>query len=122
MSADLSNLTVGEFLHTLRQVVAEKGADYVYTLPKTEDPDGPNCLYRDGDKPSCLIGYALDRLGYTVPSNMEGWAASEVLAILSTPREVGRVADVAQAEQDEGHTWGEALKCAEAEADARAFT
>lgn len=52
MSADLSNLTVGEFLHTLRQVVA----------------------------------------------------------------------DLAQQEQDEGHTWGEALKCAEAEADARAFT
>ena len=114
MSADLSNLTVGEFLHTLRQVVAEKGTNYVY--PESDITDS-GCRYRVDGRPSCLIGHALDRLGHVVPPELEAKSAAFVLDRLGVSQAaVGRVADMAQLVQDEGHTWGEALETAEAAA------
>src|SRR5699024_12221660 len=99
MSGDLRNLTVGECLHALRQVVAEKGASYVY--PDSERRKGA-CQYRVDGKPSCLIGCALDRLGHVVPPEMEIRSASVVLRSLGATKEVGLVADLAQNEQDGG--------------------
>src|SRR5699024_12750869 len=105
MSGDLRNLTVGECLHALRQVVAEKGASYVY--PDSERRKGA-CQYRVDGKPSCLIGCALDRLGHVVPPEMEAKSAALVLDKLGVSQAaVGRVADIAQLVQDKGRTWGE---------------
>ena len=110
MSADLSALTVGEFLHTLRQVVAEKGANYVY--PDSEKRHGA-CRYRVNGEPSCLIGHALDRLGHVVPPSLEEQSASHVLGEFGAPEPVRRVARHAQAAQDRGRPWGEVLSAAE---------
>lgn len=113
MSSDeLKNLTVGEFLHTLRQVVAEKGANYVY--PESER--GPNgiCRYRRYDgQPSCIIGHVLDTLGVAVPPFYEGKNASIVLSDFGASEQVRRVAARAQHAQDNALSWGVALAYAE---------
>lgn len=111
MSADLSKLTTGEFLHTLREVVAEKGAGYVY--PESEKDDTGSCRYRYEGKPSCIIGHVLDRLGFGVGESWEQTKASFVLRPLGASPSVQRLADAAQLAQDEGRSWGEALAEAE---------
>lgn len=111
MSGELKNLTTGEFLHTLRQVVAEKGADYVY--PESERLESGACRYWHNGQPSCIIGHALDVLGLVVPPPLEGSSAPYVLDEFGAPVQVGRVAGYAQATQDLGGSWGEALMAAE---------
>lgn len=108
---DLRALTTGEFLHALRQVVAEKGASYVY--PSSERDARGVCHYWRNGQPSCIIGHALDALGVVVPPKMEGESAHEVLSDLGAPERVGKVAMMAQATQDLYGTWGEALAEAE---------
>lgn len=107
MSDELKNLTVGEFLHTLRQVVAEKGANYSNGM----------CRYWHNGQPSCIIGHALDALGIVVPPSLEGKDAHGVLATFGATEAVQDVADQAQTAQDFGHTWGEALQEAEEAAE-----
>lgn len=111
MSGELKNLTAGEFLHTLRQVVAERGANYVY--PESERLESGACRYWHNGQPSCMIGHALDVLGLVVPPSLEGLSAPYVLYEFGAPVQVGRVAVYVQAAQDLGGSWGEALVAAE---------
>ena len=119
MSADLSNLTTGEFLHTLRQVVAEKGAGYVYPESEKKASRGnlaPVCQYRVNGRPSCIIGHVLDRLGIVTEPRHEGHGAGHVVAVYGGSEQVASLADTAQIMQDVGRTWGEALERAEGQA------
>src|SRR5699024_11860311 len=98
MSADLSNLTVGEFLHALRQLVAEKGASYVY--PESEKRSDGACSYWHNGQPSCIIGHALDALGSVVPPFCEGKNAFTVLHDLGASAQVRWAAQKAQRAED----------------------
>ena len=112
MSADLSTLTTGEFLHALRQVVAEKGAGYVYPKSGKRAAAGdlaPVCQYRVNGGPSCIIGHVLDRLGIVTEPRHEGCEASHVIALYGGSEQVAALADAAQVVQDGGDTWGDAL-------------
>lgn len=112
MSGDeLKNLTVGEFLHTLRQVVAEKGANYVY--PESEKAPGGICRYRYDGQPSCIIGHVLDTLGIIVPPLYESISAADLLSNFGASEQVQWVALMAQHAQDNALSWGEALAYAE---------
>ena len=103
----LVGLTTGQFMHTLREVVAERGADYVHRGP---------CVYRRDDKPSCLIGHVLDRLGVVTDKDHEGTGAFGLLhLLLGASEEVAGIAERAQDAQDNRRPWGEALAAAERE-------
>lgn len=109
----------------LREVVAGR-EDFVYKSPDGHGIDNPDyhCEYAHGDKPGCLIGVVLHQAGVTVDQLAELPANyvnnTEVLLQL---REFGftltagaeQVLRRAQAEQDNGNTWGKALEVAEQE-------
>lgn len=108
-------IDVPRALELLEECVAERGADYVYGYP----PEGGlDCLYvfRDvngePEGPGCIAGMVLNKLSIDVPREWEGTTfnglpASEVF----TPAAAGVIRE-AQARQDNGATWGEALEAA----------
>ena len=110
---DLRTLTTGEFLHALRQVVAEKGESYTY--PESERDAWDVCRYWHNGQPSCIIGHALDALGVVVPPSLEGMSANSIFREWRAKDPVTRAALAAQRAQDRGATWGEALSAAELE-------
>lgn len=107
---------------TLSEIVAEKGADYVYaddpvTVDKREHAGGgEDCWYgaEDGNTPGCLIGHLIHKLDPAVDLNsLDGYGAGGAM------REAGfRLVpyakesvflNTAQRTQDSGKSWGEAL-------------
>jgi len=71
-------LTYDRALELLREVIAEKGEDFVYE-PIGEDE---TCLYVHDDQPSCIVGHVLVRAGVSLP---------ELVAVETcTPRDVTR--------------------------------
>lgn len=124
-------------LRLLREAIEERGADYVY-LPRTHVVDGkisgPTCVYAEymhGEpRPSCGVGVVFSKLGLnmedfafsTTPPGYSGkYAVGTANAVLmdlwsdgvmySTPKARGLLARF-QALQDNGTSWGEALRCA----------
>lgn len=110
----------------LRLVVFEKGADYVYVRP---NPDRDTCVNFHDGQPSCIVGHVLANLGVTGEKAEEfGIAGSQgvydaVRSINASDlpwtinSEACLVLGAAQAVQDAGGTWGEALEAAESEWD-----
>ena len=106
-------LSYDDTLGLLREVIAEKGEDYVYDSPI--EPRS-RCLYVHDGQPGCIVGHVLHRAGVSVeglagvedwtPLDHEvvpqfcGWAAEPALELLAA----------VQVEQDAGATWGEALR------------
>ena len=106
-----------DFIAALEAEVKEAGSDFVY--PRTYDAEGfkTRCVYvRDGQA-SCLIGRVLHRLGADIEelaeldrslSNGASYAIPEVVYGIS--RRLLLAASTAQAFQDRGCEWGEALE------------
>ena len=57
----LNGVTYEATLAVLQELVAER-PDYVYN---EHGADG-QCVYRHGNKPSCIVGHALVRLGFPI--------------------------------------------------------
>lgn len=97
----------------LVRAIEEKGADYRY-----QPPGGPNgaCMYNHDDAPSCIAGHVFAYHGVRVPDVLEGSSAWTVTKKLTDWSElVGQALSNAQAKQDVGHPWGEALMAFDAE-------
>lgn len=98
-------LSVERALELLREVVAEFGEDHVY-----DNPD-----YVHGDQPGCIAGHVYHRAGLELArlAEREGVVAyaSSFLNVVSG--DGPRILGAAQRQQDDGKTWGEALKAAE---------
>jgi hypothetical protein len=109
-----------KFIEAMRAAVADRGEDFVYPegtegwSPK--DFDGllsTDCLYvrTDVDEPACLIGLALHKTGISLDDlrNWEGNGARLVMGEKGYTYELTWAAAHAQANQDMGATWGQAL-------------
>lgn len=111
-----------ELLHA---VVAEHGTDTVYM---TRNGVGQLCRYVYDGCPDCLVGRALALAGVTVdelaemdcayPDGPNGINSVRLPARLHLTRRAREVFAAAQAKQDGGYTWGEALAAAETAASA----
>lgn len=125
---DLSGKTEDDALATLREAVAEKGADYIYTTPEGVQANGNVvCSYvHNGGEPGCIVGNVLHRWGVGLDAllRIEGstatilgsgvWHDGRTERYLSRP--VAGVLVAAQRAQDRGEPWGMALALAEEEA------
>lgn len=107
---------------TLKAVVGEYGEGYVYPPAKA----GDNCRYVIDDKPSCLVGVVLARLGVPITHLKAGDAskghfgatADDLIPQLrqagvinfEEPDRVTYALRQAQYGQDLGYSWGIALE------------
>lgn len=121
-------LDAEQVVDLLREVVAEKGEGYVYPhVPNTIG--GVGCRYEYEGAPSCLVGHVLYRAGWSVEalkSLDESGSSAQDLWYLNLPEGVGvvtkaaaEVLEKAQIHQDDGDSWGfavrEAIKVANGE-------
>lgn len=99
-----------QVMTTLRAVVAER-PDYVYEEIAGDD----SCLYVHNGAPSCLVGHVLFRLGLPldVLSENEGGSPGMSVREFGISHRAADVLDIAQARQDVGESWGDALAAAE---------
>jgi hypothetical protein len=100
------SITEEQFHQALKEVVEERGADYTYPDWQTHA-----CRYRDErtSEPLCIIGAVLAKIAPEFRP-VEGYGASEVLGALSGNTEPWHeAAEAAQAVQDFGARWGDAL-------------
>jgi hypothetical protein len=106
-------LTYSRAVELLREVVAEKGADYV--CPKFDDGEDEVCRYVVDDRPSCLVAWVFVAAGRTVDElrEIEGHGPTSVH---SRPQfldwadgDARRLLVRAQNRQDESYPWGEVV-------------
>lgn len=117
-----------KFIEAVRASVAERGAAWVYppAVPLYGDTykedewhygEWGACVYSKGDgTPACIIGLALSKIDPAlVPVYGDTRNASAVLSHLPLKLSEGAIlaARYAQMTQDEGDSWGEALKAFE---------
>jgi hypothetical protein len=114
------NFTLDDVVAKVREVAAERPT-YVYNNEGMSEYTS-SCFYRHGenrDRPGCIVGQALDRLGYVVPTVMEGSHATSVLhEIFGVPSDSEIEAKVrwvrnVQRAQDAGRSWAQAVKRAD---------
>jgi hypothetical protein len=124
-------ITYDEAVALLDRAVAQKGADYKYEyITYSDGTKATRCAYRhpvnsveyfddysDEYTPGCIIGHVasyLDVLG----NLSEGIGAASVLddAGFDFDSKVDTLFSVTQAKQDNGHTWGEAVRMGKAAA------
>ncbi len=100
-------------LRGLRMAVQARGKDFVYP-DNWRGGDGLCQYVLSDDTPACIVGMALDELGYDV-AGMINCGISEALENLGIDytRTAHRVLSNAQNIQDYGGTWGHALEAAE---------
>jgi len=116
-----TRITLAIVTELLHRAVEEKGAGYVY--PRSTDFE-TRCLYVENGAPSCIVGHVLVEAGLPVEVvamldtfNGNGWGGgvgAGRLAELPFKRynislPAASVLAIAQAEQDAGATWGEAV-------------
>lgn len=104
-------ITAENFTAAMREAVAERGEDYVYSdgQPGWEAKDG-GCRYAlDDGTPACLIGLALYKVDPSLVPTDDGLNAYQVLYSLGASKDVLLAAGNAQEMQDTGKTWGQAL-------------
>lgn len=100
----------------LQEAVAEREADYRYK------EHFANCRYQDQGEPSCIVGLALSKMGVSIDkldemdnncdvfsTSVDALCSAELFPIKLNKTEVQALSE-AQACQDQGGTWGEALK------------
>lgn len=121
----IETLTYDRALSLLNAAIAEKGEDYKY--PKNPSVFG-GCVYFDPDtrQPSCIIGHVLAYLGLTaedmeIDSPLPDIDSRNALAFASLVEEGDIQVDsprteallqVAQEQQDQGSSWGDAVAAA----------
>jgi hypothetical protein len=103
-------------LQLISKAVDQNGADYV-------DPyaaEGAGCFYASGGQPSCIVGTAYALAGATIEQvvamdsqygGVIDTMPEHVIPIETTPGAI-EVFAVAQTAQDNGQTWGDALRAA----------
>lgn len=114
--------TLEDVLNAAREVVAEKGADYVYPNSIVGGGDGV-CVYAGEDSaPSCLVGHVIYRLDPEAFLQVAEIEATEGTTAAGGLEEDGYLPEgfwdeeaqeamvAAQASQDNGWPWGYALK------------
>lgn len=110
-------LTPEKALELLRKARDLKGADYVYK-PETLSATGhrlDGCKYLEPDgSPSCIVGHVFVWAG--IAEIEEDRDADSLASEYGLPDVVGDILATAQAEQDSGLTWGEAVEAAERKA------
>jgi hypothetical protein len=123
--------------------IAEARPDHVYEqfeyLPPGDDHPYMTCLYVRNGEPDCLIGHGLVALGVD-PASIEGpefdaigsmWEHPESVPMIEwdnegeldsdgVPPEINWLA-IAQSAQDDGYSWGDAIKIADRGGDRSAF-
>jgi hypothetical protein len=113
----IQDFTSADIVRVINEL-AEAKPDFIYV-----DPDGvgggenANCSYFHGDTPGCIVGHALARFGVGPGVAQEGSSAREVvdyLAASSDTEDLDYMTYVQQ-RQDEGVSWGEAVRLAQAE-------
>jgi hypothetical protein len=113
MSDTKVNFTLDDVVAKVREVAAERPT-YVYD--NGTGGELSSCFYRHGadrSEPGCIVGQALDRLGYVVPELWEGTNASSLLQSIFP--EVDRVDSrifwvrSVQSAQDGGMSWADAV-------------
>lgn len=106
----------------LAAAVAERGEDFVYITPDTDEESAPKCLYvheaTGGLECGCIVGWVLHRAG--VPLELlrqyEGSHATDVLDrlwdinVLAASLEAASLLHAVQGSQDDGSPWGEAVR------------
>lgn len=111
-------------LRTLRLVVFEKGADYVY--PEALRISDMGCRNFFNEAPSCIVGHALNMLGLSYEAAVAA-KVTDGMGIYSTAARLDGFSDfeweitneamtvfaTAQSHQDNGHSWGDALAASE---------
>jgi hypothetical protein len=117
------SLTGPRTLALLREVVAER-PNYVYEPPSN---DG-RCVYVHGGACSCIASHVLHRAGATL-EELERLDAAELWGGVPVANvgdyldwvddDAAAILDSAQAVQDDGHSWADALAAAETRAVAR---
>lgn len=113
------DLTPKATLALLKECVEERGKGYVYPPSQVDGlKKDSNCVYAKGGAPSCLVGLALHKVGISLSAlvrfdkHKEAGIPSELVShgLLDIPLESAEILDRAQSLQDQGETWGEALK------------
>lgn len=108
-------------IRTLHEVALEN-PDYVYVKPDLAGLPNKNCLYSHVVQPGCIVGHVLNRLGVPLADLDElderafAGAYNVLPDVLDVPlgqSDVFHALSSAQAAQDNGNTWGEALRCAQ---------
>lgn len=123
-------LTAVEVTDELNKIVEEYGADHVYERNNTDDYAG-TCNYASLDgEPDCIVGHVLARLqpevfaklvefenkntdgdGVRVSFGISNYSDYEELGI-EMEEDARGILSRAQAKQDRGETWGEAVEYA----------
>lgn len=112
----MTKITTEDFIQAMRDAVAERGADYVYPPFENFADDYHNefgaCQYQTPDgTPACIVGLALSKIDPNlVPEYGEDPGAERFLTGKGLDPSVAEAAGWAQGIQDDGKTWGEALK------------
>lgn len=99
-------------LALLHDQVEAKGADYVYPGAVSG-----NCLYIDGNEPSCIVGYVFVAAGVPMGDINEYVSPDYALEYSSGVRFTQQAYDLlakVQSWQDSGLPWGEAVEKAKA--------
>jgi hypothetical protein len=112
MTSTKATFTEAEFVQAVRDAVAERGKDYVYSSPD----DYGNCKYwhEKNEQPGCLFGLALHKLGvsgedlYGFDNGMGGGIQDILETSYGLGYEVARAAENAQGAQDNSLAWGDA--------------
>lgn len=115
------DLSVENVAKALREAVEEKGADYCYIneageVANLENAIETQCQYVHTDKPGCIVGNVLHRLGVPLDilSRYETRPAKNVVeslyeqGILEFERKALDMLRYAQSYQDNGNSWGDA--------------
>jgi hypothetical protein len=133
--SDTVTFTPSDVVAKMRELAAER-PDYVYDnegMGNSMDGFSPtSCFYRHGEdreRAGCIVGQALDRLGYVVPEELEGSTSTYVLNYIfgaGTATQEG-MADIrwvrdVQSQQDIGSTWGKAVAHADAVAESYLYS
>ena len=113
-------LGVDKVVELLHEVVEEAGEDHRYKHVSGRELNG--CRYEYNGAPSCLVGHVLHRAGWSVNALRdldEGGIAAQDLWYADLPDGVPGVTqgaalalETAQVFQDDGDTWGTALRAA----------
>lgn len=119
-------VTDAQVYQTTREVVAEQ-PDYIYQNPLGHTAISENsvaCYYVHDDKPGCVVGAVLHRLGVPLKylSDREGLRGDQVaLGLTNMSPDTAMFLRRVQIGQDRGLTWGDALGRAEMNTPATIF-
>lgn len=111
-------ITWDQIQSVLDDLVAEKGADYIYEPPVDKDDTPEDCQYLHHGEPGCLVGHLLVRLGEDEDwlASREGECALDVVMHSNLEIEdqtrVATFLNQAQSYQDDRIPWGRAVQMA----------